>query len=452
MESSIRLILIFVATGIYFPAVAHGVDTTSAKSHPDTSHAQHAEAWVKERFAKFEEHYRWLHAHPELSFEEKETAAYLAKLWEDAGFTVTRHVGGEGIVGIVRNGPGPTLMLRTDLDALPVFERTGLPFASQIQAANPEGVASGVMHACGHDVHMTSVTGAAMYLAEHRDRWRGTLMIIGQPAEERGSGAKKMLEDGLFTRFPKPDFAVALHVESATPAGCVGLRPGFTLANVDSVDIEVRGRGGHGASPDTAIDPIVQAAELVLSLQMLVSRETKPTEPAVVTVGSIHGGTKHNIIGDSVKLQLTVRSYSDEVRAALLRGIERRARGIAAANGAPDPVVVVSEGTPALENDAPLTARMEAAFRSALGNPRVLVAEQVMGAEDFSEYGRAGVPIVMYRLGVISPARLARYEQLGQPPPSLHSAEFYPDLEESLAAGIVSFIIAAEELLPATGT
>ncbi len=273
---------------------------------------------------------------------------------------------------------------------------------------------------------MTVVTAAAMYLGTHRDQWQGRLMVIGQPAEERVSGAVSMLKDGLFTRFKKPDYGVALHVESSTAAGTVGTRPGFVLANVDSVDIEVFGRGGHGAAPHTTIDPIVQAAELVMSLQTIVSREVKPTEPAVVTVGSIHGGTKHNIIGDRCHLQLTVRSYAPEVREQVIASIRRRAQAIATAYGAPEPKIELSDSTPALENNAPLTERLTQTFRQVLGPERVETAEKFMGAEDFSQYGLAGVPIMMYRLGVIAPHRLERYKKLNQPPPSLHSPSFYP--------------------------
>ena len=411
-------------------------------SAPSAATAVAVQQWFVAHAVELEDCYRWLHAHPEVSFEEKETSAFVAAAWEKAGYTVTRNVGGHGIVGVLKNGEGPTLMLRTDLDALPISEKTGLAFASTLQATTPEGTVSGVMHACGHDIHMTVVTGAARYLAEHRGDWSGTLLLVGQPAEERGSGAKAMLEDGLFTRFPRPDAAVALHVESSTPTGVVALRPGYTLANVDSVDIEVRGRGGHGASPEATVDPIVQAAELILSLQSIVSREIKPTEPAVVTVGSIHGGTKHNIIGDSCHLQLTVRSYSSEVREKILKSIERRAKGTASAYGAPEPTIKISEGTPALRNDPQLTARLTELFKSTLGEERVQEAEQVMGGEDFSQYGLAGVPVVMYRLGVISPARIERFRQLGEPLPSLHSAGFYPDLTESLETGIVSMAVA----------
>ncbi len=403
--------------------------------------------WTEATAAKLVEQYQYLHSHPEVSFQEQQTAAYLAKLWREAGFEVTEKVGGHGIVGLLRNGDGPTVMLRTDLDALPVTEKTNLPYASTVQTQTEDGSKSGVMHACGHDLHMTVITGAASYLGQNREQWQGTLIVIGQPAEERGSGALAMLKDGLFTRFPKPDYALALHVESETPAGSIAMRGGFLLANVDSVDIEVLGRGGHGASPDKTIDPIVQAAELVLSLQTIVSREIKPTEPAVITVGSIHGGTKHNIIGDRCHLEVTVRSYSAEVRKQLLDAIQRRAKGVAMTYGAPEPVIKISEGTPALENNLELSERLQTVLKTALGATRVLDAEQVMGGEDFSQYGLAGVPIVMYRLGVVSPRRLQQYRQGKETPPSLHSPFFYPDLEGSLETGIASMVVAAEDLL-----
>jgi amidohydrolase len=403
--------------------------------------------WLGSHLPQLVEDYRWLHTHPEVSFQEAGTAAFVAQQWRDAGFAVTAGVGGHGVVAILENGAGPTVMLRTDLDALPVTEQTGLPYASTATVLTEAGTTSGVMHACGHDIHMGSLIGAARFLAEHRELWSGRLMLIGQPAEERGAGAKAMLEDGLFVRFPKPDYAVALHVESATPTGKVALRAGYSLANVDSVDITVAGRGGHGAAPDTTVDPIVQAAELVMSLQTIVSREIKPLEPAVVTVGAIHGGTKHNIIGDSCHLQLTVRSYSNTVRQKILASIKRRALAIAAAYDAPEPTITVSEGTPALENHAELTARLTGVLQRALGQENVLDMEPVMGGEDFSQYGLAGVPIVMYRLGALSEARLARYQQLGQAPPSLHSPFFAPDAEPALATGVRSLASAVLDLL-----
>jgi len=409
--------------------------------------AEEPRAWVKENLDSLITLYRHFHTHPELSYEEKETAARIAKEWRDAGFDVTTGVGKHGVVALLKNGTGPTLMLRTDLDALPVTEQTDLVYASKVKVTGADGAEVGVMHACGHDIHMTNLVGVARYLAANKDRWRGTLMLIGQPAEERGGGARAMLSDGLFERFPKPDFAVALHVDSYSPAGRVAYRAGYSLANVDSVDITMNGRGGHGAYPHTTIDPIVQAAELVVSLQTIVAREIKPIEPAVITVGSIHGGTKHNIIGNQCHLQLTVRSYSDEVRTHLLAAIRRKAKGIAVAYAAPDPVVSISEGTPSLWNDHDLTSRLVTVFKKSIGDENVTEGEPSMGGEDFSRYGKAGVPILMFRLGSVDPQRMARYQRLKQLPPSLHSPLYYPDPEETLVTGVTTMASAALELL-----
>ncbi|MFH5804613.1 M20 family metallopeptidase [Alienimonas sp. DA493] len=349
-------------------------------------------AWADERLPALLDLYRHLHSRPELSNQETATAAKLAEEWRAAGYDVTTGVGGTGVVALLKNGAGPTVMFRCDLDALPVTEATGLPFASQVKTERPGGGETGVMHACGHDVHMTSVTGAGRYFAEHRDDWSGTVMLIAQPAEEIGAGAKAMLEDGLFERFPKPDYAVALHVTPNAAAGTVETLAGYSLANVDSVDVTFHGRGGHGAQPHTTQDPIVMAAEFVLSAQAIVAREVKPTDPAVVTVGSIHAGSKHNIIPDEATLQLTVRSYSDAVRKQLIAAIERRANAAAAAAGAEPPTVNASEGTPSLYNDPALTARLTAVFQNELGADAVGTGEPSMGGEDFSRYGKAGVP------------------------------------------------------------
>ncbi len=411
-------------------------------------HGQAVRAWATEQLDEIRATYVHLHQHPEVSFQESQTADFVAARWREQGFEVTQGVGGHGVVALLSNGAGPTVMLRTDLDALPVTEATGLSYASTQTVETDSGSRSGVMHACGHDVHMSNLIGVSAYLAQHRDTWSGTLMLIGQPAEERGAGARAMLDDGLFTRFPKPDFALALHCESATPTGKVALSPGYSLANVDSVDIIVKGKGGHGSAPETTIDPIVQAAELVMSLQTIVSREIKPSEPAVITVGAINGGTKHNIIGDRCHLQLTVRSYSAEVREKCLAGIKRKALAIATAYQADPPEITVSEGTPALENDAELTSRVTNSFRAVLGEENVLPMEPVMGGEDFSQFGLAGVPIVMFRLGVVSPSRLERMRELGQTPPSLHSPTFYPDVDEALVTGITAMVTATADLMP----
>ena len=403
--------------------------------------------WLDQNLQEVVEFYRELHANPELSFQEEKTAARLVEKWEQAGLEVTVKVGGHGVVGILPNGSGPTVMLRTDMDALPVREATGLVYASQVTVEGDQGSPVGVMHACGHDIHMANLTAVARYLSENRDLWKGTLMLVGQPAEERGAGAAAMLDDGLFRRFSKPDYAVALHVDPHLAAGKVGYRSGFSLANVDSVDIKIHGRGGHGAYPHTTIDPIVQAAELVLSLQTIVSREVKPIEPAVVTVGSIHGGTKHNVIGDMCELQLTVRSYTDEVRTQIHDAIRRRTKAIAMAYNAPEPEVSISEGTPSLWNDPDLSRRLSRVFESVIGKENVSEAEPSMGGEDFSRYGKAGVPILMFRLGAVDGKRLERYRQIGQPSPSLHSPTFYPDAEQALATGFSVLSAAALELL-----
>ena len=404
--------------------------------------------WTQKQLPDLVTLYRHFHAHPELSLMEKETAAKVAEEWKAAGFEVTTGVGGHGVVAVLKNGSGPRLMLRTDLDALPVTEQSELVYASKVRVKDGTGNEVGVMHACGHDIHITSLIGVARYLGSHQDLWRGTLILVGQPAEERGLGAQAMLDDKLFDRFGKPDFALALHVFPDLPAGTVGFKAGYAMANVDSVDILIKGKGGHGAFPHTAIDPIVQAAELVLSLQTIVSREIKPIEPAVVTVGSIHGGTKHNIIGSECRLQLTIRSYSDEVHAQIIAAIKRKAAGIAQAYGAPEPEIKIGEGTPALFNDAKLAARMGPVLEKALGKEQVRATEATMGGEDFGRFGRAGVPILMFGLGALDGKRLERLKELKQAPPSLHSPFFFPDdVETTLTTGVVATTSGVLELV-----
>ena len=421
----------------------------SAWAPRSAASADEPKAWAAAHLKELLTLYKHFHQHPELSLEERETAARVAEELEEAGAEVTAGVGGHGVVGVMANGKGPTILIRTDLDALPVTEQTQLTYASTVKVKNARGIETGVMHACGHDIHITSLIGVARYLNENKDRWQGTVVFIGQPAEERGEGALQMLNAGLFERFPKPDYALAMHVDSTLAAGKLGYLAGYTLANVDSVDIKLRGRGGHGAFPHTTVDPIVQAAKLILDLQTIVSREIKPTEPAVVTVGSIHAGTKHNVIGDECDLQLTVRSYSDEVRQHLLKAIRRKAAAAAASAGAPEPSVEVTEGTPAMYNDEQLVERVVPVFRQAFGDERVVPSEPSMGGEDFSRYGLAGVPIFMFRVGSVEAKRLAGYERIGQEPPSLHSAVYYPDAEPTLETGVAAMASAALELLQA---
>ncbi len=420
--------------------------------HPATARAAKAPSPAVEGldglYPELDALYQDLHQNPELSLQEEKTAAKLAERMRKLGFEVTQKVGGHGVVAVLRNGKGPTVLLRTDMDALPVEEKTGLPYASKVTGKDDTGQSVPVMHACGHDVHMTVWSGTAALLARAKDRWRGTLVMVGQPAEERGLGAQKMLEDGLYKRFPKPDFALALHNSASAMAGTVEYVSGYALANVDSVDVTLYGKGGHGAYPHTTVDPIVLAARTILTLQTLVSREKSPIEPAVVTVGSIHGGTKHNIIPDEVKLQLTVRSYKPEVRKQLLAGIERVASAEATAAGAPrKPDVSVSEGTPATYNDPELTKRLTGALTRVLGAENVREAQPVMGGEDFSEYGLAGVPAALFWLGTVEPKRHAAAKAAGETLPSLHSPLFAPDRERTIRTGVTTLTTFALEVL-----
>ncbi len=399
-------------------------------------------------YPELEKLYIDLHQTPELSQQEEKTSAKMAERVRQLGFQVTTGVGGYGVVGILENGKGPTVMLRTELDALPVEEKTGLPFASRVTARDDSGATVPVMHACGHDIHMTAWVGTATLLARAKDRWRGTLMLIAQPDEEKVSGARAMLAAGLFTKFRKPDFALAIHDSADLPAGTLGVTPGYVLANVDSVDITIFGRGGHGAYPHKTVDPVVIAARMVLSLQTIVSRENNPLEPAVVTVGSIHGGTKHNIIPDEVKLQLTVRSYKDEVRKHLLAAIERIAKAEAAAAGAPkEPRVTVSAGVPSTYNDPSLSRRLEEALRRAFGTERVVEPPPTMASEDFSEYGRAGVPAVILWAGAVNPEKFERAKAAGTPLPGLHSSEWAPDYEPTIKTAVKAEVIVVLDLL-----
>ena len=372
----------------------------------------------------------------------------MAKELEALGAKVTTNIGGYGVVGVLENGPGKVLMLRSDMDALPVVEQTGLPYASKVRTQDARGATVGVMHACGHDVHMTNLIGVARYLAAHRDDWSGTVVFVFQPAEEIGGGADAMIADGFFAKVPRPDFAVAFHDSADVPTGQMNYRGGFMMANVDSVDITIKGRGGHGASPESTIDPIVIAAKLVLDLQTIVSREMKPTNAAVVTVGSIHAGTKHNIISDECRLQLTLRSLSPEVRQQLQDAVRRKAIAAAASAGAPEPSVEISEGTPALFNDPQLTERLTAALKKKFGDDKIKEGDPVMGGEDFGRFGSTGVPICMFRLGAVSQKRLDEFAAKKVPPNSLHSPLYYPDIEETLAMGVPAMVACVTELLP----
>ncbi|HEX7942238.1 MAG TPA: amidohydrolase, partial [Gemmatimonadaceae bacterium] len=380
-------------------------------------------AEVDAAYAKGEALYVDLHKAPELSFHETATATRIAAELRALGFDVTTGVGGTGVVAVLKNGVGPTVLLRTELDALPVTEATGLPFASTVHTKDDNGADVGVMHACGHDLHMAAVVSTARIMAGDRSRWHGTLVVIGQPAEERTSGARAMIEDGLLARFPRPDFAIAVHDDPRYPSGTVGYHAGPIFSNSDAITIRIFGRGGHGARPETTVDPVVIAARTVLALQTIISREISPFDPAVITVGAIHGGTKRNIIPDEVRLDLTVRSFTDPVREHLRSAIARVAKAEAAAAAAPkEPAIELSESTNALVNDTSLTARISAMLKRELGPTRVRDVPAESASEDFSEFQRAGIPTVMLRIGATEPAVYDKAMRDGATLPSLHNA------------------------------
>jgi hippurate hydrolase len=401
--------------------------------------------------------YKDLHANPELSFQEVETAKKLAARARAMGFEVTEGVGKTGVVAVMKNGAGPTVMLRADMDGLPVIEQTGLPYASKRRAVPQTGIETGVMHACGHDTHMAAWIGTAQQLVARRDQWSGTLVMILQPAEEIGEGAKAMLDDGLYTRFPKPDYVLAFHDAAQAPAGHIGYANGFALANVDSVDIVVPGVGGHGAYPHTTKDPVVLASAIVMRLQTLVSRELNPTDSAVVTVGSFQAGSKHNIIPDEARLQITVRSYSDAARKQLLEGIARIARGEAIAAGMPEdklPKVTVADPyVPATYNTPALTQRVVAGLKPRFEG-RVFEVPAVMGGEDFSQFYRAdreNVESLILWVGGVRAEEWAKAQKGEITLPSLHSPFWAPDAPVVIATATEALTAATLDLMPKKG-
>jgi amidohydrolase len=391
-----------------------------------------------------------LHEHPELSSHETRTAAELATRLRALGFEVTEHVGGDGVVGILKNGPGPTVMLRTELDALPVEEKTGLPYASKVRTKDDSGRDVPVMHACGHDVHMASWWGTAAIMARNKDSWHGTLMLVGQPAEETITGADKMVKDGLFTRFPRPDIGVAMHDTNGLPVGKVGITPEYAKATADSIRITVYGKGGHGAQPHTTVDPVLIAARIAVTLQSIVAREIKPGDAAVITVGYIQAGTKNNIIPDDALMGLTVRSYKPEVRQHLLMAIERVARGEAMAAGAEKmPLVQKYESTGAVYNDPVLTRHLAATLEGVLGKGTVVTEEPVMTSEDYAVFVEQGVPSFYFTLGVADPQKLASAQAAGKQLPSNHSPLFAPEAD-ALHTGITAEVAVLRDLLKGT--
>ncbi|HEX9782797.1 MAG TPA: amidohydrolase [Opitutaceae bacterium] len=410
-------------------------------------------AVVDAEYASLEAIYRDLHAHPELSFMETRTAALLAGELRGLGFEVTEKVGKTGVVAVLRNGPGPTVLVRGDMDALPLKETSGVPYASTAVAKDLAGNEHPVMHACAHDTHVTNLIGTARALVALKDHWSGTLVLVGQPAEEIVAGALAMLADGLYTRFPKPDYALALHTSSQLPAGVIGYGEGPFMASVNSVDILVRGVGGHGSAPHTTKDPIVLASQIVLALQTIVSRELKPGTTAVVTVGTIHGGTKRNIISEEVKLELTLRAFDDKVMEQLIEAIRRICAGTAESAGVPEdrlPVVTLTpQSAPVTNNDGPLTRRLAGVFAAWLGADRVEQTPPKTGAEDFSQFGRTPdrVPICIWWVGGTAPEKFAESERTGVPVPSNHSPTFAPVPEPTLKAAVTSMTAAMLDLL-----
>ena len=406
--------------------------------------------------------YKDIHSHPELSTREEKTSALVAKELRATGCEVTENFGKYdnpnlkcyGVIGIMKNGTGPTVLVRTDMDALPVEEDTGLPYASKVTAKADDGREVHVMHACGHDAHMSAFIGTARALQRLKERWSGTIVFIGQPAEETVGGARALLKAGLYNRFGKPDFALGFHDKADLQTGHIGVTPGYTYANVDSVDVTVRGIGGHGAYPHKTKDPIVLAAEMINAWQTIASRENNPLDPIVVTVGSIHGGTKHNIIPDEVKMQLTVRTYKSAVRDRVLKAIDDMAKGIASAGGVPPdraPIVNVlkDQFTPATYNNPDLTKRLVGVWKNVLGADNVEIVDPTMGGEDFAEYSLPdhSIPAVDFHIGAVDPEKIAQFKREGKELPSLHSSKFAPVPESTIRVGIIGMTSAVLELM-----
>jgi len=406
--------------------------------------------------------YKDLHSHPELSWHEEKTSAFVAKELRATGCEVTENFGkydnpnlkSYGVIGIMKNGTGPTVLVRTDMDALPVHEETGLPYASNVVTKNDEGKDVPVGHMCGHDAHMSAFIGTARALQRLKDQWAGTIMFVAQPAEETGNGARSLLKGGLYNRFGKPDFALGFHDKADLQTGHIGITPGYTYANVDSVDVTVRGVGGHGAYPHKTKDPVVLAAEMINAWQTIASRENNPLDPIVVTVGSIHGGTKHNIIPDEVKMQLTVRTYKSDVRDRVLKAIDEIAKGIANAGGVPvdrAPIVNVlnNQFTPATYNNPDLTKRLVAVWKNVLGADNVEIVDPTMGGEDFSEYSLPdhSIPAVDFHIGAVDPEKIVQFKKEGKELPSLHSSKFAPVPEPTIRVGIIGMTSAVLELM-----
>jgi hippurate hydrolase len=434
---------------LWLPALAF------AQSAPTASRAaEDAEVsrWIDQQLAGYLETYRGIHAHPELAFQEQQTSALVARELKRAGYTVSSGIGGYGVVGVLKNGLGKALLLRGDMDALPVAEETGLAYASKVHAKDDTGQPVSVMHACGHDLHTTNLIATATFLAQRRAAWSGTLLIVAQPAEEQGEGALRMINAGLFERFPRPDYALAIHVDPDVMSGHVAIVSGWAAANSDAVDVTLFGRGGHGSRPQDTVDPIVLSAQYIMALQTLVSRRNDPQQPAVITVGSIHGGTKRNVIPDSVQLLMTVRSYSDETRTKLLDGIKQLARDLSTAFGSPKPpeVKIKEAYTPAVWNDPGLAADATKVFQSLLGPQGVEPGKVPMTAEDFGRFGKQlKIPSLLIRLGATPQAQYdASKKPGGAPAAGLHTSRFTPDAPTTLRTGVRALVALVSALLP----
>jgi len=423
--------------------------------------AQNLEGLVGDQLSGLVSTYQGIHAHPELSHREEHTSALLAAELRKSGYTVTERVGkypdgtqAYGVVAILQNGPGPKLLIRTDMDALPIVEETGVSYASHVKSKNAAGQEVGVMHACGHDVHVTTMIGTARVLAATKSKWHGTVMLIGQPSEETIDGAKAMLADHLYERFGTPDLAIALHDTNTRAAGTVSLASGPALAGSTSVDVVIRGIGGHGAEPQAGKDPIVMAGEFIVQLQTIVSRQENPRDPSVVTIGDIHGGTKRNIIPYEVKMEITARTFSDRSRQIVVDGIRRTAQGIALSAGVPDnlaPIVTVldAESTPVMYNDPALAARVKSALVNTLGAGNVFDDGPAMASEDFGVFGLEGhkIPTVMFGLGAMDPTKFAEAQAAGKTLPGPHTSLFQPSPEPTLRTGVTAMSSVAIALL-----
>ncbi len=447
-----RRIVVVVAAASLVGAAETGVSDGLGEASVSASVLSRVDRSIEENVDGWVEFYKHCHANPELSLQEEKTSARIAERLEQSGISVTRKVGGHGVVGVLENGDGPTVLIRTDMDALPVTEETELPFDSRAEVTKEDGSKVGVMHACGHDMHMAVFTGVAGTLAEMKDAWNGTVVFIAQPAEEIGRGARMMIEAGLFERFPRPDYCLALHVKYDLKSGTIGYTPGWAFANVDSVDITIYGKGGHGASPHTTVDPIVTGAQLILALQTIVSRRLDPVESGVVTVGSFHAGTKHNVIPDEAQLQITVRSYNDKSRKLLLDSIRQIATDVCKAAQSPRPPkvdVLKDDFTPASFNDPELTAHCVEVFKGVVGEANCIATKPTMGTEDFGQYaahleGRG----FMFWLGAIDEKRYEAAQKPGaEPLPSAHSAKFRVEPEATLRTGVRCMTAAALSLL-----